>query len=521
MSERFRAFRARHPAVVEAALWAVPAMAFGLGLRVLLSVLQPYAYWGSDSDSYFSFTYRLLVDGVGSIPEKRRYVYPLLLLPTGVLPGGALWWVAVGQHLLGLLTILPFAYVVRKVFGRWRWWVVPVTLVYAGTPMLVWYEHELLGEAFFFAMLVWAFAGWAAWVGRIELGGAGGRGVVAWWLFFAALALAVMTKPSGRFFWPGLVIGLIYLRAWRWVRWPQWVGLAALLVVSWTMGEGTQAARLLYTSAFPLTQLETASHADLKAEVAPLVRAARERLNIYYGEDDAAKQFLREDYRTKAYPAWRALRKAGGDRDYAAMRDLALEGIFAEPHLFVYIALQRTVAALNWSVFKEERFEPEYFPRKFEGRFEDLLEEPAKLRMLFGLSASEPLPTWPEMEARLRSGENATLQGWQRGVVTAFVDAGTFVRSPEDDDGGRRNLSEMTPTWLGWWLLIGSVTSLVVARYRGVVGVWLLIGGGYAVAVHLVGSSNPRFFAAAWPMLFVAMVVPLDWLAERFAGRLR
>ncbi len=512
MSAWFSGFRVRHPAVVEAALWAVPALLVGLGLRLLLTSVQPYAYWGSDSESYFSFTYRLVTDGVASIPEKRRYVYPLLLLPTGLLPGAALSWVLVFQHAWGLLTVIPFVYVMRKVLVRWRWWVVPVSIVYAGMPILLWYEHELLGETFFFTTLVWAFAGWVAWAGRIERGD---PGRVAWWFFFTALALCVLTKPAGRFFWPGLVIGLVYLRAWKWVGWPQWVGLAALLVASWTMGKGTQASRLLYTSALPLTQLETAEHADLKAEIAPLVRKARERLDIYYGEDDDAKEFLRNGYRSKDYPAWRSLQKGGGERDFAAMRDLALEGIRAEPHLFFYIALQRTVASLNWPMFRLERFEPEYFPRKFEDRYHDLLEDPDEMRLLFGLAADEPLPTWPEMETLLRTGENAERQRWLSGIVGSVMNAGVFVKSPTKEDGTLRTLWEMLPTTLGWWLMVGVAASMVGRRYRGTVGIWLLIGVGNAVAVHLVGSSNPRFFAVAWPMLFVAMVVPLDWIAER------
>ncbi len=518
MSEKYRSLRARHPAVVDAVMWAVPAIAFGLGLRLLLSLVQPYAYWGSDSESYFSFTDRLLTDGVASIPEKRRYVYPLLLLPTGLLPGAALKWLLVFQHAWGLLTIVPLAYVVRKVFVRWRWWVVPVSVVYAGMPILLWYEHELLGETFFFTTLVWAFAAWVAWVGRIERNGAGR---LVWWVFFAALALCVLTKPAGRFFWPGLMIGLVYLRAWRWLKWPEWVGLAALLVASWTMGQGTQASRLLLTSAFPLTQLETAAHADLKAEMAPLVQEAREQLDVYYGEDDDAKEFLRAGYRTKEFPTWRALRKEGGDRDYQAMRDLALEGILAEPHLFFYIAVQRTVASINWPVFKAERFGPEYFPGKFKGRYEDLLEDPEEMRMLFGLPRDQPLPSWPEMEAMLRSGENATLQSWLSRTMNIFVDAGVFVQPPKREDGTRRNLWQMTPTPLGWWLIAGVAASFLVPRFHGTVGVWLLVGVGYAVAVHLVGSSNPRFFAAAWPMLFVAMFAPLDWVAELIAKRRR
>ncbi|MGC1479813.1 MAG: hypothetical protein WA771_04875 [Chthoniobacterales bacterium] len=514
MSATFDRYRREHPAVVDACVWAISAIVIGLVLRVLLTVLQPYAYYGSDSDSYFSFTFRLLTEGVASIPEKRRYVYPLLVLPSGLLPGSALRWLPVFQHGFGLLTLIPLAYVVRKVFVKWRWWVVPITVAYAATPIVIWYEHELLGEAFFFASFIWAFAAWVAWCYRIE---SARRWEWVWWSFFVAFGLCALTKPAGRFFWPGLIIGLISVKAWRMLRWWHWAALVGLLVMSWTLGKGSQASRLLYTSALPLTRLDTSSHAELKAEIEPLVKAARKNLDRYYLNDDAAKDFLRGGYRSAEYPAWRKLRQAPGDPEYDVMRDLALEGIFSAPHLFIYIALQRTVGSMNWAVFKEERFEPEYFPRKFENRYEDLIEEPKQARILLGLPEGEPLPSYEEIRSKLLSGQNETLQSWQTAWVNAAISIGKFVEHPTQD-GIRRTLGQMTPTWQGWILIAGVICSLAAKRFRTTLGVWVLIAGGHAVGVHLVGSCNPRFFALTWPIVFVVMAAPLDWIAGRWAG---
>ena len=169
MSHRLRLFFARHPLVRDAVVWALPALVLGAGLRLLLLSYIPYAYWGSDSRSYYSFVHQLFDHGAVSLDEKRRYLYPVFLLPVSLLPGAPLRWLAWIQHAIGLATLIPLAYVVRRTLGHWRWWVVPVTVAWSGMPMVLWYEHELLGETIFFGTIVWAIAGWCAWVKETRL----------------------------------------------------------------------------------------------------------------------------------------------------------------------------------------------------------------------------------------------------------------------------------------------------------------------------------------------------------------
>lgn len=514
---RLRASLVCRPALRDAILWAIPALVFGFVLRAILTAYQPLAYWGSDSESYFSFAYRLLNEGVASIPAKRRIIYPILLLPVTMLPGSPLQWLLFFQHVMGLLTLIPLAYCVRKAFAGWRWWVIPVTAIYAGMPMIIWYEHELLAEAFFFASFIWAAAAWFSWIGRARIGLPSGR---MWWFFVAMLALCVWTKPAGRFFWPGIFIGLIYVRAWRFLKWPHWIAIVVVTVVSWSLGEGTQASRLLYTSSFPLTNLDSPLHAELKAEIAPLVRESRERLDYYYLEDTGPKQFLAGGFRSGDYPAWQALDRSG-DARFDAMRELALEGIKENPHLFLYIGLQRTVGSMNWTAFKLRRFNADYFQDRFEPLYEEMVGKKAgKARMLqvvLGLPQTERVPTFAEVLEVLETDRPEPYVGWMQNYTDAVTRAGVFTAEPVED-GCRRTLWELTPTALGWWLLVGVVmTFFVNESLRATVGVWLVIAGGYAVGVHLVGSSNPRFFATAWPILFLAMATPLEAAYLAFA----
>lgn len=65
---------------------------------------------------------------------------------------------------LALPSYLPLVYGVRKRCLAWKVWIVPVTVAYAGLPLVLWYEHELLAETVFFAAISWMIAGWCAWV---------------------------------------------------------------------------------------------------------------------------------------------------------------------------------------------------------------------------------------------------------------------------------------------------------------------------------------------------------------------
>ena len=67
------------------------------------------------------------------------------------------------QHAFGLSTLLPLAYAVRKTFVCWRLWIVPITVVYAGLPIVLWCEHELLADHFFFATLLWTWKCRSSW----------------------------------------------------------------------------------------------------------------------------------------------------------------------------------------------------------------------------------------------------------------------------------------------------------------------------------------------------------------------
>lgn len=493
-------FFQRHPLLRDAILFAIPALIFGLFLRSLLLSYSPYAYWGSDSRSFMGFTNGVLSEFYFSINEKRRYLYPLFLFPLSILPGGTLRWLAVVQALMGLLTVLPLAYLVRRTFAAWKWLIIPVTVIYAGLPVFLWYEHELIADTVFFDCAVWFMAGWAAWVSQKSPA----RGRLLWWWFLVPLAILLLTKPSGKFLWPGIVIALVLSFSWRTLRWPQWVSIGALFLASLTVGDDDQSAWLLYTTVFPMTQLDTPLHAELKAEIRPLVTKKLDHLDTYEEEDDEVHDFLRSPEDHPEYPLWKKLSKDEAKLE-KVYHDLAREAILARPLQFLQVGLQRLAGSCNLEDFNTDRFRADYFADRFDEQFASGKNPELMLRTAFGIPRSAPFPPYPELRARIAPKPDSAAAKFLIAYSDRYQAAGRLLERKNN----KALLADMRPTWLFYWLALGTLVSLCLPYLR-TIGVWSITFGGYLVAVYLVGIEHQRYFAVAWPLLIVLIFLVLD-----------
>jgi hypothetical protein len=505
-------FLSRHPLARDAMLWAIPALVFGAALRLILLYYSPYAYWGSDSRSYFGFTNGVLTDFYFSLNEKRRYLYPIFLLPVTLLPGSALKALAWIQAGLGLATVVAFSYFVRRVFAGWKGLIVPLTLLYAGLPSFIWYEHELIADTIYFDCVIWSMAGWAAWVSQRDMG----RARRLWWVFFVPFAIMVLTKPSVKFFWPGLAIALVIVLAWRVLRWKEWAAIGALFLAGLTVGDDDQSAWLLYTTTFPLTQVDTPKHAEYKAQIRDWVLKKRERIVFYQDEDDEVHDFLREPEKQDGRALWRDLAKKdnhGLDRLY---HDLAFEGILAHPLLFLQIGLQRLAGSANLNDFVADRFDSTYFADRFVDQLNRKRNPESMVKLAFSLPRGKPLPTAEEFHGWLAPHPDSSAARWLQTYVRTYQNLGVLVLRPDEKaekPGGYRI------TFLGLWLGLGMVLALI-PPYLRTMGVWVVLIGGAMVATYLVGIEHTRYFAPAWPIILLALAVVLDWPVRLFQARL-
>jgi hypothetical protein len=516
---RFRLFFGRHPLLRDVLLWSIPALLVGGALRCALLSYHPYAYWGSDSRSYYSFARMLLGEGAISLDEKRRYIYPLLMVPVSLLPGVPLRSLAWLQHCMGLLGVLPLAYIARRTFHAWRWWVVPLTVAYVGVPLFLWYEHELLAEAFFFSTFLWAFAGWVAWTGQEEPA----RARRLFWLFFAALAAFLLTKPSARFVVPGVVLGLVSVRAWRVLGWRQGVALGLLAGATLTVGSKKQAAWLLYVACFPLTQFDTPQHSEYKAELRAYAKPYAHGIDAYYANDGGMFKFLESPSEEQGPPLLSSL-----DRDPQLKQriymDLALEAVRARPLDFLHLGAQRLIASCNLGDFRSDRFESGYFPGKLERLLREAGEGRGKRRsasipMAFGFDAGAPIPELEQLRSRIAPAPGGVAERFVLGWVRRAERLAKVLILPAPPKGAlpaEYNVFRSRLTPLGLWLCLSIALSVF---YWRTFGIWLVCGFCYLAGVFLVSLVSIRYFAPAWLVFLPVLFIPLDMGVRIFRAK--
>lgn len=487
----------KHPLLRDVLIWTVPALILGAILRLILIYTSPYAFFGSDSRSFMGFSNGVITDFYWSINEKRRYLYPLFIFPFSLLPGGTLRWLAWVQPLLGLASLLPIAYIVRRTFVSWRWMIIPVTVLLAGMPVFMWFEHELIADPLFFQAMNWSLGGWVAWSSQRDPA----RARRLWWWFLVPFAILLLTKPAGKLLWPGVALGLVLVFAWQVLKWKQWTALAALFLASLTVGDDNQSSWLLYTTTFPLTQLDTPLHAEYKAEIRDWVEEKRDRIGSYNKEDDEIHDFLRSPQDFPQYTLWTGLPKKDRDQLY---KDLAIEGILARPDLFAFIALQRLAGSCNQADFKTSRFGPLYYADTFKKQYEGAPEE-SMLRISFGIPPDAPYPSYEEFCAMVTPRPEAFLTKFYRDYADAYQAPGDLI-----------NRDTEWPTPLGWAFLLGVVLSLIPPFLRPL-GVWTIAFTGYLFAVYLIGIENHRYFALVWPSVLILLALIPEMLWRAFA----
>src|SRR5438067_1617905 len=226
-------------------------------------VSLPYGYCTVDTPDFLGTPYKLIYKHQFRIHGKKTFLQPVIysvLFFTG-LP--VLITVPLLQHLCGLVMILLVGGICRFWFYQWKWFIVPLTLIMATHPALLWYEHTLMAESLYvFCMVLLVFAA-TVFVLRKS------------WHAFAFLCVALFltagSRPEGKLMF-GFGIALVIVTLWAQKQKLRKAVLIMLVVAVGThfVTRTDQAGLLLYTSVAFLTPAHLKSAPGFENYIAPV-----------------------------------------------------------------------------------------------------------------------------------------------------------------------------------------------------------------------------------------------------------
>jgi len=481
-------------------LLCIPAVLIGGWLRFEMMRALPVIFFGSDSHSYFRSVVDLWTSGALHLPEKRRWLYPLLLLPLPLSPVSPSTTLVVIQHLLGLLVVVPLGWIVGHVTRFRAVWIPVVTTLYAVWPNSLWYEQELIAETALLAAFVTTTA-LAFPLKRL----ARKQNI---FLFLTGAGAIALLKTLGKPIWAVLVVFLFLVNR-RLSTWGcrSWFVLAATVVLIATSGAGGQGSWLFLSSTLPFVPPE-GSCPEYRKLLRPLVLKAREDLPGYAFRQHIFKKALDNGQADSPLgPEWVALLR-DKKKFYSVSKSLAVSAFLNNPSGCVRLSLERFFIAGDGNRQPRAEFNTARFHKEMlEENSLRWQETPAELEMLFRmpqgvfekLTASLP-PMNPSATALLRK--------------TADFFAWGFARP-----GDAGNPPAFGLRWPGWLVLLGLLFCLIPGRIVAFLPVWAP-AVGYVAACFSVGDALGQYLQPVEWTGMVLAAIALDSLLA-FPGWLR
>lgn len=261
---------ARDPRLHEFLWFCVPGIAVAFVLRAWLMATLPWGFYHPDTHDFLTTVYFLKAHRHWEIHGKTTFLTPLCYTLAYFVPKvPALIVIPLAQHLRGLFVVLMMGAVCRLWCVYWRWLIVPLTILAAIQPAMIFWEHTLLSESgFVFGAVALALAGtvFARWPGWPGLGG-----------LLAAMFLVAAARPEGNL-WLGA--GVLSVLIVYWGRWRAEAGkIAAIFAMTLLMFSITKVSHsglLLYASLVHLTPDEPRAVPGF----GPYIRPLRDRMAL-------------------------------------------------------------------------------------------------------------------------------------------------------------------------------------------------------------------------------------------------
>jgi len=466
----------------------LPALILGAVLRLLFLVAIPEAFYGSDSPSYFQAADRLWGERHQiRFIRKRRWLYPMLLMTSPMLPATPARSIPIIQHLLGLATIFGIGWVAGNLTRLRFLWVPSVTVLAALLPQLLWDEHEVISDSVFLAAFVLT-AALAMPYGRLL-----DRKRLFWFLLAAAAVPAL--KPHGRGIWLGCVLYAVLVTG-NPLKWnfKCWGTILAAVFIFLSSGEKRQGDWLLLDSALPLVDLNAPKWKQYRDALRPLVLRARQESGQYAWDEKDYKKALGDGNPKLIDPVWANL--VPRQTEYLEVcRGLAFGAIFAHPFTFAELTIAKIGIAFAHSSKLEEKMNPAAFWKTQEsensGRW---LHDASQLGLFYQMDQ----PRYEKLVQERQARRNAIVP-----FLHAFSEKLAWLREYRDSATGNYYLG---PGWLGVLAAFGFLVCLLPGRFAATSVLWLpaIL---YLVTVFAIGNGKGDYVQpVSWVGLVLAAI---------------
>ena len=291
---RLRAVVLADPALHEFLWFSVPGVLVAFVLRAWLMIAMPWGFYHPDTHDFMTSIYFLKAHHHWEVHGKTTFLTPLLYTLAFFVPKvPALILIPLAQHLRGLLVVLMVGGLCRLWCVFWRWLIVPLTILAAIQPAMIFWEHTLLSESgFVFSAVALALAGtvFARWPGWTSFAG-----------LLAAMFLVAAARPEGNL-WLGagiLATLIVYWGNWR-REYAKILAAVALAIGMLSITKVSHSGLLLYSSLVHLTPDEPKSVPGF----GPYIRPLRDRMAAKRQEavtDDVVRTSRRVNEALAAY----------------------------------------------------------------------------------------------------------------------------------------------------------------------------------------------------------------------------
>lgn len=473
-------------------LLCLPALLLGALVRFEMMRAFPVIFYGADSNSYFQTTVDLWTGEGFDVSEKRRWLYPLFLLPLPALPFSPATAVAWFQHLLGLLAVIPLGWIVGHVTRLRLIWIPVVTTVYALWPNALWYEHEMIAEPVFLAAFILTTA-LAFPLSRL----AGKKGIC---LYLAGAGALALLKTVGKPLWLiFFVFALTFNR--RPLAWGRrsWLVVAATILLIATSGSGRQGSWLFLSSTLPYVP-STGSWPEYRTLLKPLIDEARSDLPNYAFQQGRYKKALsRRDDPSPFGVAWAALAK-DKQKFQSVTKALAVSAVFNEPLGCARLCFEKILVAGAANRMPPAGFDPRFFHQ------EQTLQNSTRWdRKSSGLNILYRTP---------RAEFEQYTEGFQPmgfGIPPFLARMSSFFAWCHASPGSPGQPPVIGLRWSGWLVLAGFLCCLLPGRVVSRFLLWAP-SAGYLICCFGVGDALARYLQPVeWAGMILAALA-LDTL---------